>query len=134
MTDLVRHDGRNSENMDCLRAQIAELEAALDQRADEVAQLKADLHLFKVDYRREIGALYDQLDELEIAIADAELRVEIAARRDRSRQPNAPASAAAVETGKFTSDAIRKLFRDVAKAVHPGFSPATNMPAIAATP
>src|SRR6476660_9438120 len=109
MTDLVRHDGRNSEDLDCLRAQIAELEAVLDQRADEVAQLKADLHLFKVEYRREVGALYDQLEELEIAIADAELgelKSQLAETDHASQTQPAPATGA--ETGRFTSDAIRK--------------------------
>jgi hypothetical protein len=116
MTSLARHDKHDP---DALRAEIAELEAVLDRRADEVAGLKADLHLFKIQYRREVGVLYDQLDELEVAIAEAELgelKPQVEANHQDPPRAAAPPSS---DAARFTSDGIRKLFRDVAKAVHP---------------
>jgi chromosome segregation ATPase len=121
MTNLVPLDNQENEELDGLRARIAELEAVLDRRADEVAELKAELHLFKLEYRREVGVLYDQLDELEIAIAEAELG-ELKSQLGQSEPQNPPPATPrplSAEAARFTSDAIRKLFRDVAKAIHP---------------
>jgi len=105
--------------MTALRLRVAELEAALAARDADVARLKADLDAFKIRYRRDVGLLHEQLDELDRAIAEAEAggrgqRVDAAAPRDTPRSGARPDAAP-----RFTSDAIRKLFRDVAKAVHP---------------
>ena len=71
-------------------------------------------------YRAEVGLLHDELDRLELALAEAELG-EISKRvADAGGPEPPPASLPAVEAQpRFTSDAVRKLFRDVAKAVHP---------------
>ncbi len=103
-----------------LRARIAELEGALHHRAGEVRRVRASLDAFKIRYRRDVGLLHEQLDELERAIAEAENGIAgadtAAAGANRTADPaDGPPPAAP----RYTSDAVRKLFRDVAKAVHP---------------
>lgn len=110
---------RPQDDVGTLRARAAELEAMLDQRDAEVTQLKADLDAFRIRYRQEVGLLHEQLDELEAAIDEAESGVR--AERPKPVADGAPAAEQPmVESApKYTSDAVRKLFRDVAKAIHP---------------
>jgi hypothetical protein len=117
--ELVHARGPH-QDVETLRARVGELETQLSERDAEVTRLKADLDVFRIRYRQEVGLLHEQLDELEAAIDEAELGV-------RAEKPTPPADAATsegdrliVETApKYTSDAVRKLFRDVAKAIHP---------------
>ena len=99
---------------------MAELEARLGERSAAIARAKSDLNVFEIDYRRRVGTLHEQLDTLELEIAEAELgelskRVESGS--GGANQP--PAAARSAPAPRFTSDAARKLFRDVAKAIHP---------------
>jgi uncharacterized coiled-coil protein SlyX len=100
--------------------------------AVEVARREAELDAFKVELQRlqaryleEIGALYRDLGDLEAEIADIEVRAGL-------RQPAAVASVGADETPDRddrvsspcasrspASDALKKMFRDVAKSIHP---------------
>src|SRR5262249_3269175 len=103
-----------------LHGRLSELEARLATRSEEVARVQAELDTFRIRYRQDVGQLHEELDELEAAIAQAELG-EI----DRRLKAEGPARSAAssgqrLESApRFTSDAVRKLFRDVAKAIHP---------------
>lgn len=120
MTTLVRRDKRDGDDLEELRAQVVELEARFAERDAECVQVKADLDVFKARYRQQVGTLYEQLDQLELAIAEAELG-ELAEQVERGPHGAGapPASARPAPPPRFTSDAIRTLFRDVAKAVHP---------------
>src|SRR4029078_4389525 len=86
----------------------------------EVPRFETDLAPFKISYRHKVGLLHEELDELELKISEIELG-EIARRlesegRDREIGSSAPKS----DSGpRYTSDAVRKLFRDVAKVIHP---------------
>jgi hypothetical protein len=126
VTTLVRSETRDDNDMAALRAHVSEREAVLDQRSAEVARVKSDLDVFKIKYRQRVGLLHDQLDKLELAIAEAELgevskRVEGGASGPRDATAGArPASPA---LPRLTSDAVRRLFRDVAKAIHPDLAP-----------
>lgn len=119
MATLIR-SGRPQDDLDSLRSQVDELETQLQDRDAAVTRLKADLDAFRIRYRQEVGLLHEQLDELEAAIDEAELGV-------RANNPGTPVEGAAPAVGqpridtapKYTSDAVRKLFRDVAKAIHP---------------
>ena len=117
MTDLVR-SGTSGDDVDGLRSQVAALEAALGERAAEIARAKADLEAFRIRYRRDVGFLHEELDDLERAIAEAELG-EINKRLDREAQDSAAPRPHAETAPRFTSDAVRRLFRDVAKTIHP---------------
>ena len=111
----------DGDDIDDLRAGLRELESTLAARAAEIARAKSDLERFRIRYRREVGQLHEELDELQDAIAEAE-----SAERARHRSDDQPGGAAAGAARprpeplpRFTSDAVRKLFRDVAKVVHP---------------
>src|SRR4029077_3053921 len=92
----------------------------LERRAAHLARTQSELAAFRIRYRADVGRLHDELDELDRAIAEAELG-EINKRLDAdqtdagptgSEPPTPPAS-------RFTSDAVRRLFRDIAKTIHP---------------
>jgi hypothetical protein len=119
VTSLVR-SGRPDDDIDDLRARMAELEDVLDGRRNEIARTKSDLEAFRIRYRQDVGRLHEELDELEMAIAEAELG-EMAKRLESGGAGAAPTSADAQSESspRFTSDAVRRLFRDVAKTIHP---------------
>jgi len=99
---------------------LRELETLLDERAAEFALAKTDLATFRLRYRQDVGLLHEELDELERAIAEAELG-EISKRVEEGAGEAAapPDDAQSEPVPRYTSDAVRRLFRDVAKAIHP---------------
>ena len=117
---LVRSPRRNDDDLDGLRSQVAELEAVLGKRRGEVARVKSDLDVFEISYRQRVGILHEQLDQLELEIDEAELG-ELSKRVESgSGGPGqSPAADRPAPSPRFTSDAARTLFRDVAKAIHP---------------
>ena len=119
VTTLVP-SGRPEHNLEDLRARLSELEALLGERTGDAAKAQADLAAFRMRYRAEVGLLHDELDRLELELAEAELG-EISKRVAEGGGPEPPpASPTPPEPQpRFTSDAVRKLFRDVAKAIHP---------------
>jgi hypothetical protein len=117
---LVRSSQPQGDDLDGLRLRLRELDAVLDERAGDLAQAKTDLAAFRLRYRQDVGLLHEELDELERAIAEAELgelskRVEEGA----GEAAAAPDDAQSEPAPRYTSDAVRRLFRDVAKAIHP---------------
>jgi hypothetical protein len=116
---LVR-EGQRNDDAEGLRARVAELEAVLGDRGAAYTRAKSDLDAFGVKYRRQIGTLHEQLEKLELAIAEAELG-ELSKRVANGSGPSAasPAAATPEPSPRYTTDAVRRLFRDVAKAVHP---------------
>jgi hypothetical protein len=117
VTTLVRPD-RPADDLDVLGARVAELEAALDQRAADADRLNRELDMFAARYRQQVGSLHEQLDQLELDIAEAELGELSKKIADEGAQPS-PAPPRSEPAPRFTSDAVRKLFRDVARAIHP---------------
>ena len=117
MGSLVR-SGPSREDGD-LASRLADVEAALAERAADVHRARTDVATFRLRYRQDVGLLHEELDELERAIAELELG-EISRRLD---QDGASADSSAdhqPESGpRLTSDAVRRLFRDVAKIIHP---------------
>lgn len=121
VTILVRHDQPDDDTLDALASRAAALEATLGERDAEVVRVRAALETFRVTYRQQVGSLHEQLERLELEIAEAELGV--LAERVRSTGAGAPSDSTATARSeplpRFTSDAVRRLFRDVAKAIHP---------------
>lgn len=118
MASLVPADQSAERDLQTLRDRAGRLDAALAERTAEVRRVEADLTAFKIRYRHDVGRLHERLDELEAAIAEAELG-EID-RRLQSEGAGAPRPAEPPASApRFTSDAVRRLFRDVAKAIHP---------------
>jgi len=111
--------GPQPEKIEDLHARLTGLERLLSERSADAARSQADLAAFRIRYRAEVGLLHDELDRLELALAEAELG-EISKRVAEAGGPEPPPAAAPPEPQpRFTSDAVRKLFRDVAKAIHP---------------
>ena len=109
---------RDDDEWEALRARLTGLEAALGDRRAEFARVKAGLDAFEIRYRHKVGTLHERLDKLELAIAEAEL-TEISKRLEEAGAAAAPPTAAPEPQPRFTTDAVRRLFRDVAKAIHP---------------
>jgi hypothetical protein len=121
VTTLVRAEHRDDDSLEGLGARVTRLEVELRERIDDVEGVKAGLEAFRIRYRQEVGLLHEQLDALELAIAEAELG-ELARKLDEAgpEAPPPPISAPPPETlPRFTSDAVRTLFRDVARTIHP---------------
>jgi hypothetical protein len=117
---LVRSAHPHDDDIESLRVRAAGLDAELNERADEIGRVKSGLEAFRIRYRQEVGVLHEELDELERAIAEAELG-ELSRRvaNGTTDPPALPADPQPEPPARFTSDAVRRLFRDVAKAIHP---------------
>ncbi|MGE0394418.1 MAG: hypothetical protein AB7P67_12710 [Vicinamibacterales bacterium] len=121
MSTLVRSARSGDDDLDRLRARMTELETLLVEREAEFSRIRAELGAFKAGYRRRVGILHEQLDDLEFRIAEAELGIAEHAAQREGRGPGAAAAAGDRPSAlpKLTSDAVRKLFRDVARIIHP---------------
>jgi hypothetical protein len=118
--DLVITESDGDQDVEMLRARAVELDAQLATRSAEVTRLESELTAFKIRYRHDVGRLHEELDELELKISELELG-EINKRLE-NEAPNASGDSKAPGAGatpRYTSDAVRKLFRDVAKVIHP---------------
>ncbi|HEY2431949.1 MAG TPA: hypothetical protein VGI12_04675 [Vicinamibacterales bacterium] len=112
---------RRDDDIDALGARLADLERALAAGRDGAVRAQHQLAAFRLRYRRDVGLLHEELEELERAIAELEIG-EFARRLDEEGGGTRTAEAsvpAAGSTRALTSDAVRRLFRDVAKAIHP---------------
>ena len=120
MSTLARSGRPDDEELDTLRARAADLERRIGERSAEMAKAHADLASFRIRYRTEVGLLHEQLDDLERAVAEAELG-ELARRIERGADDRAdsPAASHCEPPARFTSDGVRSLFREVARTIHP---------------
>ena len=118
VTTLVRAGQLHEDDIDALAARATDLEAAVRERVSAIGRTQADLAAFKVRYRDDVGLLHEELDELEAAIAEAEVGTGAAQANDADAAA-ASATPRIESAPRFTSDAVRRLFRDVAKIIHP---------------
>ncbi len=119
VSSLVPSPRRHGHDLDSLRAQLTGLEDRLGDRSAEVLRARADHDAFRIRYRQEVGLLHDELDRLELDLAEAELGILTERLGDTAEPPGDPAAERLEPQPRFTSDAVRRLFRDVAKAIHP---------------
>jgi hypothetical protein len=117
---LVRSRPPDDRDLRDLRARVSEQGTLLDARLARLTQLEAELETFKIRYRREVGRRHEELDELDREIAELEL-AELTRQlgSEPTDRPSSHATERSEPAPRFTTDAVRKLFRDVAKAVHP---------------
>jgi hypothetical protein len=112
------------------RAELAALEGELAECELELVTLHNELRAFEAHYLRTVGMLYAELDDLEAQIAETQARQEPEDRRVREQavQARAKASESAHAVGMvleetvedhFRGDALKKLYRDIARQVHP---------------
>ncbi|MGI4757283.1 MAG: hypothetical protein ACRYGF_10605 [Janthinobacterium lividum] len=113
------------------REQLAAVRTALAEREVEVAQLRAQLKAFEGRYLRQVGVLYAELDDLHARIAEreADLYESEAARsradeaRSRAQETHDAAFGEASEAEEFDPPpSLKKLFREVARRIHPDFA------------
>jgi len=104
--------------VDVLRSRVVELEALLREGAAEIDRVRSELGAFKIHYEQQVGWLHEELDELDRAIAGAALD-ELSKRDDIPPARERRARVRREPQPRYTSDGVRKLFRDVAKAIHP---------------
>ena len=121
--NLVPSERLPTHDIASLRSRLAELEDALRARVGELAQAKSDLDTFRIRYRQEVGSLHEELDELQRAITEAEQAERAAHIGEETGDPATPSDRPRAQfLPRFTSDAVRRLFRDVAKTIHPDFA------------
>lgn len=120
VSTLVRPERPEDYDLEVLQARAAELQALLDERSADVDRARADMEVFRITYRHRVGRLHEELDRLELALAEAELGILKERLGNAADAPTrVPAGEPAESQPRFTTDAIRRLFRDVAKAIHP---------------
>ena len=131
-TDIIRNRTPEEQELEKKKADLASLEAELIQRELDLATLRAELAEFEGRYLRTVGVLYAELDEIEAQIALAQARrhpddseaQEKAARARAQAEESARSVTPAAETKTKPTEGLKKLFRDVAKRIHPDL--ATN--------
>lgn len=114
-----------------LLGELAGLEEAVAERELRLNQLEVELHVFEVQYLEVVGKRYAELDTLLAQIADLEAgqHPDSAELLERAEEAWARAqeSADALDAGRThpvpghrpPSDSLKKLFRQVARLIHP---------------
>src|ERR1017187_6578054 len=127
-SEIIRHLSPEEQELARRREELAFLQADLTDRELYLANLRAELSAFEGRYLREVGVLYAELDDWNARIAklvaEEEGTVEARAAATKARvQAEASYSAAHGEAARATeftpSPELKKLYRDVAKRVHP---------------
>jgi len=128
-TGIVHRQTPEEEELARKRAELDALEAELAERELDLATLLSELHRFDLHYLHVVGARYAELDELQAQIAEARARQ--TSDDPRARQQATDARARAEESAETAakgraaeprfqpSERLRKLFREVARRVHP---------------
>lgn len=129
--DAPRRGTPEEQELESKRAELAVLEAQLTERELDCATLQAVLRAFEVRYLRRVGHLYVELDAIEAQIAAALARqhpenpataasaAQARAQAQASAEAMADAAAAPTQEAFHPPDQLKKLYRDVAKHVHP---------------
>ena len=135
-TEVVRQVLPEEWELKKKQIELVNLENILAQRELELATFHAELHLFRSRYLKVLGGLYSKLDDLEAKIAENEAKLNPANPEAKQKAANARAqaeeSAKEAESAKSKSKSkakiqnnfkptenIKKLYREVAKRIHP---------------
>ena len=114
------------------RAELAQLESELADRELYLVNLTAQLGVFERRYIEVVGTLYAKLDDINARIAERRARLKAGDRKaqEAAKQARALAneSRAAVDVKQpelstiAPSEELKRLYREVAKRVHPDLS------------
>lgn len=127
-TEIVRKASPEEEELASKRRELALLLVELAERELSLASLKAELAAFEGQYLREVGTLYAELDEWNAKIAEltatlddsSEAQAAASDARQLAQETYSAAHGEASSAAEFTpSPELKKLFKEVAKAVHP---------------
>lgn len=129
--EIQRRRTPEEEELHRKQAELSALETQVADRELELATLRAELGAFEHRYLTKVGARYAELDEILAQIAETEARLrpqdESARRTAEASRNQADETARAARTARESkhekhfhpSDALKKLFREAAKAMHP---------------
>jgi hypothetical protein len=109
---------------DADRARLRALELELAARESALAALRDELHELQSRYLREIGDFYAQLSALEAAVVEAEIQAGIRPPCETDNEPEDRTSTPDADMQGCSnrgapSDDLKRVFRDLAKAIHP---------------
>lgn len=112
--------------------ELLSLETKLAQRELDLTTLNAELHRFQMKYLKILGGLYARLDEIEAQIAEKQVRIspsdsEIKQKAEKAREQAKKSAQEALKVQSINiqmdefkpTDNIKKLYREIAKRVHP---------------
>ena len=129
---LAKQDTPEERELSQKREELSNLQTLLAQRELDLTTLQAELHAFERHYFRVVGVRYAELDEVEAQIADLLSRSspedqergmrasEARGRANESKHESKMVQETAGQEEKFKpSDILKKLYRDVAKSIHP---------------
>jgi hypothetical protein len=115
-------------DLDPSRARLAALDVQLAARERDLATVKSELQHLQARYLRDVGALYARLTDIEAAVAEEEIRAGLRrppdADADEAVDPDPDragegSAAASCSNRSAPSDDLKRVFRDLAKAIHP---------------
>ena len=129
---IARRDTPEERELSQKLEELSNLQIVLAQRELDLTTLQAELHAFERHYFRVVGVRYAELDEVEAQIADllsrsspqnSKMRTQAADARGRANESAHESKMVQAKAGheeKFKpSDDLKKLYRDVAKSIHP---------------
>lgn len=131
---IVPSQSPEEEELERTLAELSTLEEELAERELDLATLNREFNLFERRYIKIVGVLYARLDELEAQLA--EVRASLDEDEPQSQQSATEARARAQDSARATSGIdesplntplqpsteLKKLYREVARTVHPDFS------------
>jgi hypothetical protein len=126
--EIVKQLTPEEEELAAKRKELARLEAQLADEELALASLKAELAAFEGVYLRRIGVLYSELDDWNARLAELraeraatpEARSEAATARAQAEESYSAAHSEAAEVQPVAlTPELKKLYREVAKRVHP---------------
>lgn len=141
MNYLVKSRSPEEQELKNKRAQLKRLEARLAEKELDLATLSAELAAFESRYLHMVGILYFELDEILLKIAEVNVRLhpEKVEVQKRAAEAAARAQETAEAVGRAReleeqqtpeefepSEDLKKLYRDVAKKIHPDLASDEN--------
>ena len=130
-TEIVRQQTPEEAELLRKREELAGVRAELAERELELTDSRAQLKSFEGRYLRQVGVLYAELDEWEARIAELEASLNpAAAAQQHAEQARKQADETREATHGEASQAqdfrpsadLKRLFREVAKRIHPDFA------------
>ena len=114
------------------RNELLDLEQALAERELEFSTIKSEIHIFEKQYQHTVGIKHQELDEVRAQVMELAVRFYPRSDEFRNKAKNArdQAKKSAGEYQEIAEDSepeqkfmpteeLKKLFRDVAKKIHP---------------
>ncbi len=129
--DVTRRLSPEEKELEKKRLELAELEGQLVQRELELATLRAELGAFERRYLQTVGVRYAELDKIEAQIAELlaqqspqdanawEHATQARTQADESYHATRDAIESKEKTDFKPTNALKRLYRELAKKVHP---------------